>query len=83
MEPLDSTSPKLYFIYSATTGLLYAAGCVIDNIEIYFTKHQAFFEFTKVVSSDLAWWGGSAVALVTVIRFLQDNGFLPKGKAKK
>lgn len=30
----------------------------------------------------MAWGGASAVALVTVIKFLQDNGFIKKGKPK-
>ncbi len=83
MESLDSPSPNNYFLYLMTTTIFYVTGWTIDKIEVYYVKHKDFFEFTKVISSDLAWWGGSAVAVITVVTWLQNNGFLPKGKPKK
>ncbi len=80
MDQLDSTTPNTNFIYLMLTGILYATGCVIDNVEIYYVKHKMFFEFIKDVSSTLAWWGGSAVALVTVLNYFNIKIFTKKPK---
>ncbi len=75
MEPMDSTSPNNFIMFLATflLALLGELGAFIrenhDTIGMFF---QWF-----------AWGGAGTVGLVSFIKMLQDNGFLPKGRAKK
>ncbi len=75
MDNLDSTSPNngINLIAALLLALIGELGHFIrenhDTIGMFF---QWF-----------AWGGAGTVGAVSAVRFLQDNGFIPKGKRKK
>lgn len=68
----DFPSIKTFFIFLASASLAKTGNLLEDN--------SVLIGGISIGLQWLAWGGASAVAGVTVIKFLQENGFLPKGK---
>ncbi len=76
MENLDSTSPNTNGITFLATILL----AVIGELGHFIRENH---DTIGMLFQWFAWGGAGTVGVVTVIKLLQDNGFLPKGKPKK
>lgn len=75
MEPLDSTSPNngLNLLAALMLALIGELGHFIrENHDTIGMLFQWF-----------AWGGAGTVGAITFIRFLQDNGWVKKGKPKR
>ncbi len=82
MDQLDSSSSSLNTLYAILSPILLWLGYYIDGLQVFWAHHQILIEVIKDTFECFAWGGGGTIGLVTFIKFLQDNGWIRKGKPK-
>lgn len=73
----DSTG----FLLLITTTLAWL-GRMINQLELFSTNYEKLIDFIKFGFECFAWGGAGMVGLITFIKFLQENGWVKKGKPK-